>query len=200
MQPEPCFETICFENHTFRNLEYHQARLDRTRLNLYGLKPDWKLTDVLQIPEDLSDIKYKCRISYSKEPEKIEWTTYVPREINQIQRVYDGHIDYTFKYENRQTLNSLYAQRGKADEILIIKNGLVTDSAFCNVALYDGDKWYTPAKPLLVGTQRTFLLDSGILTERKITENDLRNYSHIRLFNAMVYWEIAPTLSTAMIL
>ena len=200
MPQVPCFETICFENHRFRNLEYHQARLDRTRLNLYGLKSDWKLSDVIQIPDNLKNIKYKCRVSYSEKPGEIEWSAYTPREISKIKKVYDDDIDYTFKYENRDELNALYAQKQDAEEILIIRKGMITDSAFCNVALFDGKKWCTPSRPLLIGTQRSFLLDSGIIFEKEIKENDLSQYSHIRLFNAMIPWDIAPELATSLIL
>lgn len=190
-----CFETICFENHQFRNLEYHQARLDRTRLNLYGLQPDWKLADIIQIPDTLQNIKYKCRVSYFEKPEKIEWSAYIPRQISKIRKVYHDDIDYTFKYENRDDLNALYAEKQDADEILIIRKGMITDSAFGNVALFDGKKWYTPSTPLLIGTQRSFLLYSGIIFEEEIRESDLSKFSHIRLFNAMIPWDIAPELA-----
>jgi 4-amino-4-deoxychorismate lyase len=128
-------------------------------------------------------------LSYSKEIDVIKWEPYSPRTIRKIQRVYHDTIDYSYKYEDRNDLNTLFAQREDADEILIIRNGLVTDSFYCNVAFYDGHAWLTSNSPLLPGTQRAFLLDAGIIQEAEIRESDLEKYSKAKLFNAMVGWE-----------
>ena len=104
------------------------------------------------------------------------------------------------KVNDRSELNILFAQRHDADEILIIKQGMVTDSFYANVAFLNGNKWYTPRTFLLPGTQRAFLLDCGVIEEADISENDIYNYSHIRLFNAMVGWEHAPVLEVGTIL
>ena len=194
-----CFETICVENRQLKNLSYHEARLNKTRRELWGYNDNWDLSELLQIPDLIDDSVHKCRIAYGKNVDNIRWEPYSPRSIRKIQRVYHDEIDYRYKYDNRDTLNALYAKRNDADEILIIRKGLVTDSNFCNVAFLDGNRWFTPASPLLPGTQRALLLDQGIIETTNIPESDIGSFSQIRLFNAMVDWAHAATLDVSLI-
>ena len=193
-----CIETICVENRQLKNVAYHDARLNKTRRDLWGFSDPWKLSD-LTIPEWVTDARHKLRIVYGKEIEDIRWELHIPRTIRTIKRVHHDDVDYAYKYEDRSTLSRLFDQRGSADEILVIKKGMVTDSFYCNVAFLEGNKWLTPATNLLPGTQRAFLLDSGVLQEADILENQIQNYSHIRLFNALVDWESAAELEIGLI-
>jgi 4-amino-4-deoxychorismate lyase len=194
-----CFETICVQNRQLRNLSYHEARLNKTRAELFGFEDQWNLSALIKIPDNLSDGLHKCRLAYSKEIADIKWEPYQFRTITMIQRVYDNTVDYSYKYNDRTILNNLYEQRNNAEEILIIKNGMVTDTLYCNVAFLKDNQWFTPETPLLPGTQRAFLLDSGIIQEAHIPEKDMLEYSHIRLFNAMVSWENAAILEIKVI-
>ncbi|KAA6440963.1 hypothetical protein FEM33_04670 [Dyadobacter flavalbus] len=194
MSRKLCFETICVENRILKNHSYHEARLNKTRRELWGFTDYWNLTDLIAIPDSLGNEMHKCRLAYENEIDHIKWELYAPRTIRKIQRVYHDTVDYAFKYDDRTELNMLFAQRGNADEILIIKNKMVTDSCFCNTAFYDGEKWLTPAAPLLQGTQRAFLLDNGMIQEAEIREENISGFSHIKLFNAMINWENAPIL------
>ena len=58
-------------------------------------------------------------------------------------------------------------------EIIIIKNGLVIDTSFTNIAIHKDGKWLTPKHPLLLGTKRAALLEQGIIQEADITVDDL---------------------------
>lgn len=194
-----CFETICVEHRQLKNLSYHEARLNKTRRELWGYDDNWDLAKLLPVPDHVDDTMHKCRIAYGRAVDNIKWEPYSRREIRKIRRVYHDEIDYRYKYDDRDTLNALYAQRGDADEILIIRKGLVTDSNFCNVAFLDDDRWLTPASPLLPGTQRALLLDQGIIETADIRESDIGSFSRIRLFNAMVDWANAATLDVSLI-
>ncbi len=194
-----CFETICVENRRLKNLSYHEARLNKTRRELWGYADAWNLNALLQVPDNVNESMHKCRLAYGKEVDHIKWEPYSRREIRKIRRVYDDKIDYQYKYDDRDALNTLFSQRGDADEILIIKNGLVTDSNYCNVAFFDGTRWLTPASPLLPGTQRALLLDEGMIETAEIRESDIGKFSQIRLFNAMVDWAQAATLDVSLI-
>ncbi|GGN10499.1 4-amino-4-deoxychorismate lyase [Dyadobacter beijingensis] len=194
-----CFETICVENRQLKNLSYHEARLNKTRRELWGYTDEWDLNALLEVPERVHAGMHKCRVAYAQEVDNIQWEPYSRREIRKIRRVYHDEIDYQYKYDNRDALNKLFAQRGDADEILIIKNGLVTDSNYCNVAFRLGNQWLTPASPLLPGTQRAYLLDEGIIQTAEIRESDIGAFSQIRLFNAMVDWAHAATLDVSLI-
>jgi 4-amino-4-deoxychorismate lyase len=193
MSHKLCIETICVENRQLKNVSYHELRLRKTRYDLWGFTDSWKLTD-LTIPAWVTDDRHKLRIAYGKEIEDIRWELYVPRTIRSLKIVYDDRADYAYKYSDRSKLNALFDQRGESDEILIIKNGMVSDSLFCNVAFYDGKKWLTPDTNLLPGTQRAYLLDTGVIEEATIAEKQIREFSHIRLFNALIDWERAPEL------
>ncbi|WP_439582454.1 aminotransferase class IV family protein [Dyadobacter bucti] len=199
MQHTLCFETICVENRRLKNLEFHEARLNKTHRELYGFTDFWNLSEMIIIPDSIGNEIHKCRLSYAAEIDNIRWEPYTLRTIRKIQRVYHDSIDYSFKYEDRTELNTLFAQRNDCDEILIIKNGLVTDSIYCNVAFFDGEKWFTPDSPLLPGTQRAHLLTSGLIQEATIREVDIEKYEQVKLFNAMVSWENAPVLEVGLI-
>lgn len=190
MNPPPlCFETICVQQRQFSELlRYHEARLNRTRAALWNVFEPIDLASALIIPEDLGLEKYKCRVTYGRDIVNIEWEKYQPRAIQSLRLVEDNAIDYAFKYKNREALNTLHAQRGHCDDVLIVKNGLITDTSYANVAFFDGNKWYTPFRPLLPGTRRAYLVDEMVLVPKEIKVDDLLQYSAVKLFNAMVGW------------
>ena len=89
------------------------------------------------------------------------------------------------KYSDRSLINKLFDQRGSCDEIIIIKNGKVTDCSIGNLIFRQGKKWYTPDSPLLLGTQREKLLQEGKIQERTIFQEDIVNFDEIKIINAM---------------
>ncbi|KAA0990020.1 aminotransferase class IV [Dyadobacter aurulentus] len=194
-----CIETICVENRELKNLTYHEARLNRTRSELFGYQDQWKLAEMIGIPDSIDNAIHKCRLAYDQDIDNIRWEPYVQRHIGKLRRVYDNGVDYSYKYDQRDELNTLFAQREDADDILIIKNGWVTDSFYCNVAFGDGTGWYTPSTYLLPGTQRAFLIDQGIIQVREISETDIFTFDSVKLFNAMISWEKAPVIDVRMI-
>jgi 4-amino-4-deoxychorismate lyase len=184
-----CFETICVQHRQFSSLlPYHEARLNRTRRALYGVDAPLHLRSELAIPDFVDEEKHKCRVTYGPDIVNIEWERYLPRLIKSLRLVVDDAIEYHYKYKNRDHLNQLHAHRGDCDDVLIVKNGLITDTSYANVALFDGSDWHTPEVPLLPGTQRAFLLDAGIISPKNIGIEDLSKYSTAKLFNAMVGW------------
>ena len=118
----------------------------------------------------------------------IEIHSYTQRTINTLCLV-EGMVDYTYKTTDRQDLQNLYNQRGNYNDILIVKEGMITDSYYANVAFHDGSSWYTPASPLLKGVQRQYLLDQRIIQVRDIFANSLNQYKQVKLFNSMMDWK-----------
>ena len=100
--------------------------------------------------------------------------------------VCDDTISYSYKSCDRSQLNALAAKKGDCDEIIIVKNNLVTDTSFTNLAISDGNCWLTPRQPLLLGTKRASLLNQGLIKEADITAYDLKRAERVRLFNAMI--------------
>ena len=73
----------------------------------------------------------------------------------------------------------------KCDDILIVMNGLITDTSLSNLVFYNGATWVTPKKPLLKGTCRERLLEEGQITECDIHVNEINRFIGCKLINAM---------------
>jgi 4-amino-4-deoxychorismate lyase len=82
----------------------------------------------------------------------------------------------------------------ETDDILIIKNGNVTDTSFSNIVFFDGTKWLTPAQPLLRGTKREKLIRENIIFEETITKNEIQRFQNAVLINAMIDIEESPII------
>ena len=102
-----------------------------------------------------------------------------------LRAVIDNGIDYEDKTTERSALEALYAQRGDADDVLIVQNGLITDTTVANVACLIGGCWLTPARPLLEGTARARLLAEGKLREADITLTMAMAAEKIAVMNAL---------------
>lgn len=180
-------ETIRIDGGVVRNLAYHERRLNDTRTHFWPQSPTLQLTAYL--PAIPANGIHKLRIVYGQKGiKKVSCTPYTLCPIHSLALVRADNIDYTYKSTDREELNQLFAQRGSCDDVLIIRQGLLTDTSIANIALFDGKQWYTPRHPLLKGTKRAELLGKGILTEKDIHTEDLVFYSIARLFNAMIDW------------
>ena len=89
-------------------------------------------------------------------------------------------------FADRSVLDRNFALRGNADDVVIVRSGMLTDTSIANISLYKEGKWFTPKYPLLKGTRRARLLAEGIIEEDIIMADSLHKYEKIRLFNAMI--------------
>uniref|UniRef100_UPI003FF0B67A aminotransferase class IV family protein n=1 Tax=Alloprevotella sp. TaxID=1872471 RepID=UPI003FF0B67A len=185
-------ETLKMTNGKTIGLTYHQARMERTICHFFPTLANTHMPCLQNsIMPQTSEGVIKVRVVYGAEGiEQVEYIPYVMRCIQSLQIVTDDAIDYSYKSTDRSALNALLAQRGNCDDIIIVKNGLVTDTSFTNIAIYDGTHWLTPRTPLLAGTQRARLLDEGSIQEADITPDMLRQAQKVRLFNAMTSFEV----------
>jgi 4-amino-4-deoxychorismate lyase len=188
------FETIKCTNGKLFSLEFHQARFEKSQKEYFGISPQIKLSEKIEIPEFAKKGLFRCRVTYSKQIEKIEFIPHQYREIKSLKLVEDNDIDYRYKYDDRQKLNQLFEKRGKCDDIIIVKKGCVTDSTFANIVFFDGKKWLTPDTPLLAGTQRAKLLDEGRIFEGRITISDIEKFRKVGLINALNDFEEMPLI------
>ncbi len=179
-------ETIRIEGGKAMNLPLHEARMNATRAHFAPHAAPISLQKWLD-DAPLSNERIKARVVYDVNGVcETTFQTYKRREIQWLRMVEDNDISYTFKSTDRHELDHLLALRDGCDEVLIVKNGLITDTSFTNVAFFDGHKWLTPAQPLLNGTMRQWLLQCGQLTETQITPASLASFQRIMLFNAMI--------------
>jgi 4-amino-4-deoxychorismate lyase len=104
-------------------------------------------------------------------------------------------LNYPYKYADRTSLDTLLRNASHTDDILIIQDGAVTDTAIANIAFFDGVAWYTPKKPLLKGTTRQRLIDKGFLIPKDVYIEDLSHYTHVALMNAMLGFKILKNIT-----
>lgn len=177
-------ETLRIDNGAIHNLRYHNERFNRTRSAFWNDSIPMNLADYIRPPA--VDGMLKCRIVYDEAVREVTYVPYVMRPVRSLRLVASDTVDYAYKSTDREALNHLFSQRETADEVLIVRNKLLTDTSIANIALYDGANWFTPATPLLRGTRRAALLDEHALMEREISLEQLFDYSYIALFNAMI--------------
>ena len=185
-------ETIKYLNGKFINLDLHQSRINLSGKNFYGNGFEANLKTCLSNsnPPEKKGI-FKCRVIYDNSKLNIEYHAYVLPRISSFKIVHDNSINYAHKYANRDSINNLLKRKENCDDIIIVKNGLLTDSSYANIVLFDGKNWVTPSTPLLNGTKRELLLSNKTISERNINITDLPKYSKIRLINAMIDFEDA---------
>ena len=179
-------ETIKIEDGIIQNLSYHQKRCDESRKKLY------KSTDLLLLQDAIiPPLKgcYRCRIVYHHTIQSVEYIPYVTRNIKTL-KIVTSSLYYDLKYANRSVLNTLLLEHQNVDDIIIEKDGYLTDTSIANLAFYDGTSWYTPTHPLLHGTMRQKLLDEGFLQTRAIKKEDIHQYTQVALMNAMLGFKI----------
>jgi 4-amino-4-deoxychorismate lyase len=179
-------ETIKVENGRLQNPEYHQARIEASSWSLLGINTGIDLKRVVQIPDFGREGVFKCRVVYDTQIRQISFEDYHPKQIQSLKLVYDDDIEYPYKYVDRQAIDRLFEKRGTCDDILIVKQGLITDTSFCNILFYDGIRWLTPHSALLSGTRRRALIRQGMVWPQKTSVGDLDGFSHFMLINAML--------------
>jgi 4-amino-4-deoxychorismate lyase len=179
-------ETIKIEEGEIHNLSYHQARCTKSRQKLFKCSDILDLSTIIDAPKTGL---YRCRILYAETLHSIEYIPYAPKKIETL-KIVPSNIEYSFKYANRDALNALLETNNDVDEVIIEKNGLLTDTTLSNIAFFDGTKWFTPEKPLLEGTMRAKLIDEGFLQTKEIRQNELSDYSQVALINAMLGFKI----------
>ncbi|MFR3188536.1 MAG: aminotransferase class IV family protein [Phocaeicola sp.] len=177
-------ETIRIEKGRLRNIAYHDRRMNEVRREVWGV--DRSVSLETYIDASPYEERTRCRVTYGRDVESVEFFPYQIRPVHSLQLVRGGQIEYRRKRADRSELNALFACRGEADDVLIVRGGLLTDTSIANIALGDGTGWYTPASPLLEGTQRACLLDAGMIRPLDIHADDLFRFQKIRLFNAMI--------------
>lgn len=178
-------ETIKIDGGTIHNLAYHQKRCDNT-LTFYKQSTQIDLASSLHPPKEGL---YRCRVLYRSHIESIEYIPYTAKEINTL-ILLPSQIEYNHKYAQRDVLDQILSEYSDYDDVILCKEGYLTDTSIANIAFYDGKQWFTPEKPLLKGTMRQKLLDEGFLQEASISEQSLHYYTHVALMNAMLGFKI----------
>ena len=173
----------------------HNKRINDTISRFFGFNPAIDLNSSLPEPGGYKSGVYKCRLTYSDRIENIEITPYIKRTIK-VLKIIDldspvfsseyKQFNYEFKYQDRTLINSFLTEIGGLSDVLFVKNGLLTDTSFSNIILFDGEKWITPDTYLLNGVKRRHLLENNEIIEKKVSIGDLSRFQKISLINAML--------------
>ncbi|WP_291490151.1 aminotransferase class IV family protein [Desulfurella sp.] len=188
----PLFETIKILDGKIYNLSFHQKRLEFSFETYFYKKATFLLSDIISIPNEFSKGLVKLRFLYSEKNYKVEFFHYRPRKISTLKVVENNEINYSLKFTNRSQINDLLRQQGFCDDILIIKNGFITDTSIANIVFYNGKEWITPTTPLLMGTCRAKLLKENKIKEEVIKITDLHKFKAFCLINALNCSNLSP--------
>jgi 4-amino-4-deoxychorismate lyase len=194
MEIFPFFESIRLNNGVFELAALHQQRLQATQKKHFGKCLDFELTDYLLGFNPPDKGLFKCRLKYGSKLSAPTFDAYVAKPINSLLVVNAPRLDYASKFTDRNAIHRLYEQRQLCDDILIIQNGFVTDTSYCNIVFGRGNTWFTPDTPLLAGIQRENLLNMGKIKAIPIKISDVMQYESFRLVNAMIPWEESMTV------
>lgn len=192
-------ESIKLQDGEFKNLFYHEQRMNKALHYLCGAEDYFNLEAFLNKVEHPQSGLFKCRLVYDEKSTQVEFLPYTPKPVSTLKVLHHDRINYEYKYLDRKQIDALYAKRDQCDDVLIVKKGRITDTSYCNIVFRKGSRWFTPYSALLKGTQRTKLLEHDLIAEEEIRVEDLAEYETFRLINAMLEFE-APEVSVANIL
>jgi 4-amino-4-deoxychorismate lyase len=156
---------------------------------MYEYYPSVKIPSLVKSLNEIDFPKvglFKCRVIYDSQIRKIEFHPYSLPSIRSLKIIETNITSLAFKLLDRTDYQNAFSKKGECDDVLMVKNGLLTDTSYCNIALFDGQKWYTPQIPLLYGVNRAQLIENKKIIERNIAIDELKNYQRIALFNAMI--------------
>jgi len=185
----PLIETIKIQNGTPMNLQSHQERLDDSYQKIYKSESGFILNDIISVPKEFTSGIVKLRFLYNRKSFKIEYQNYIKKKIKTLKIIHDNNIYYPLKFTDRSCLAQLLKQKQNCDDILIIKNGMITDSSYTNIVFFDSKEWITPTTPLLQGTAITKLIKENKIKEKPIKLEDISKFKSFKLINAMIDFE-----------
>lgn len=179
-------ESIKLLDGKFFRLKLHQERINGIFDEFF---PDKKKISLIKLIENQTFPKegfFKTRIVFDEEVKTLEFIPYKLPDIKTL-KIIETDIETTrYKSTNREKINRAYAKKEDCDDVIFVKNGLITDTSYCNIAFFDGKNWFTPKTPLIYGTQRKNLISNKLIFEKDIKLSDLKNFQLVSLFNAMI--------------
>ncbi len=168
------------------NLDWHQSRLNKTFQKFFPQIPAWQLTEII-CPQNLNlQQVYKCRLIYDQQRTKIEYLPYQRTNIKSFKLVDIGEFEYPYKFADRSFFQEIKNKHKDAEEFILIKSGMITDTTYSNLVFQNEQGLFTPSVPLLPGTMRAKLLSLGQIKLAKIGVKDLSNYKNFYLINALL--------------
>ena len=177
-------ESIKIEDQKAFLLDLHQKRVNQTFAH-FGKEGSIDLAKIFKNLEHDEDGLYKLRIVYDLDKKfTTQLIPYAIPEIENFQLVENNSYDYSFKFEDRKEFERMKA-KAKTEEIIVVKNNHITDTSYTNILFLKGKEWFTPTTYLLNGVMRQHLLHEKKIKDTEITLQNIKEFSHFQLINAM---------------
>ena len=177
-------ESIKIEDQKAFLLDLHQKRVNQTFAH-FGKEGSIDLAKIFKNLEHDEDGLYKLRIVYDLDKKfTTQLIPYAIPEIENFQLVENNSYDYSFKFEDRKEFERMKT-KAKTEEIIVVKNNYITDTSYTNILFLKGKEWFTPTTYLLNGVMRQHLLHEKKIKETEITLQNIKEFSHFQLINAM---------------
>ena len=177
-------ESIKIEDQKAFLLDLHQKRVNQTFAH-FGKEGSIDLAKIFKNLEHDEDGLYKLRIVYDLDKKfTTQLIPYAIPEIENFQLVENNSYDDSFKFEDRKEFERMKT-KAKTEEIIVVKNNHITDTSYTNILFLKGKEWFTPTTYLLNGVMRQHLLHEKKIKEIEITLQNIKEFSHFQLINAM---------------
>jgi len=193
----PLFESIGVIDGQVQHASWHEKRYIKSYMTYFKSRPVKTLFEGIDIPNAYQKGKVKLRISYNENEREWSFSNYTFCPIVNLQLVEHNAINYELKLEDRALLSELYQKRGDADDILIVRNGLLTDTSYGNITFRKKGRWFTPDEPLLEGTARARLLAHGKISSTSMNLENYREFEVFKMINALRDFETDSCYSVA---
>ncbi|MFO1479747.1 MAG: hypothetical protein U1F40_16005 [Turneriella sp.] len=189
-------ESIYLADGELRNLGLHQRRLQLTQLAHFGFTARIDLKTQLAHRSLPAVGLFKLRVTYGREIESIEVDPYQRHRVQRVELVEAESLDYRYKYADRKLIDALRHEVAPGAQPLIVQRGLLTDATYANICVFDGERWLTPARPLLEGTARAAALAAGQVHVSAVSITDFRagKYRKLKLINCMTLFDEAEEI------
>lgn len=177
-------ESIKVEDQKIFLTELHQKRMNETFSN-FGKACKIDIHSLFLNLEHDEDGLYKFRILYDLDNQfKTQFLPYAISEHDNFELVIDNGIDYGLKSADRIQFQKM-KENSDADEVIIVKDNQITDTSYSNLLFLKDKTWFTPKTYLLNGVMRQHLLASKKIKETEITLDNIKDFSHFQLINAL---------------
>jgi 4-amino-4-deoxychorismate lyase len=185
------FESIRVKDGIAENLGFHQLRVNKTLKAFDVSQHSIVLATIVQELVLPAEGLFKLKISYDLNGNhQSAFTLYKYKRIQNFALVDIKGQLYNYKFSNRDWINEMLTQSGQ-DEIIMHDGGLIKDCSYTNIVFFDGEDWFTPAAPLLEGTQRAKLINEGVIQPKALYVQDIPNFKQFKCINAMMHWDTA---------
>ena len=177
-------ESIKVEDQKIFLTELHQKRMNETFSN-FGKACKIDIHSLFLNLEHDEDGLYKFRILYDLDNQfKTQVLPYAISEHDNFELAIDNEIDYRLKSADRIQFQKM-KENSDADEVIIVKDNQITDTSYSNLLFLKDKTWFTPKTYLLNGVMRQHLLASKKIKETEITLDNIKDFSHFQLINAL---------------